>query len=105
MGRSPQECPADPLHDGPMRAQREQDATSPRIAASRAADVAGPRLWDATLETALPAPTASPAAIRALTFAAALGPVRAPFSVATAAGDDDTIDLAGEEALLAYLAT
>ena len=40
-----------------------------------------------------------------MTFAAALGPERAPFSVRPAGGADDTIDLAGEEALIAYLAT
>jgi hypothetical protein len=88
-----------------MRAPRERDATSPRIAASRAADVAGPRMWDVTLETAVPAAAASPAEIRAMTFAAALGPDRAPFSTQPVEGDGDTIDLAGEEALLAYLAT
>lgn len=62
-------------------------------------------MWDVTFETAVPAAAASPAEIRAMTFAAALGPDRAPFSVDDALGDDDTIDLAGEEALLAYLAT
>lgn len=88
-----------------MRAPRERDAISPRIPASRAADVAGPRLWDVTFETAVPAAAASPAEIRAMTFAAALGPDRAPFSVDHGDRDDDLIDLAGEEALLAYLAT
>jgi hypothetical protein len=62
-------------------------------------------MWDITLETAVPAAVASPAEIRAMTFAAALGPERAPFSVRPAGGADDTIDLAGEEALIAYLAT
>jgi len=88
-----------------MRAPRERDVVSPRIPASRAADLAGPRMWDVTLETAVPAAAASPAEIRAMTFAAALGPDRAPFSAGPVDGDDDTIDLAGEEALLAYLAT
>ena len=88
-----------------MRAPRERDAINPRIAASRAADLAGPRMWDVTLETAVPAAAASPAEIRAMTFAAALGPERAPFSADRSDADDDTIDLAGEEALLAYLAT
>lgn len=88
-----------------MRAPRERAAASPRIPASRAADVAGPRMWDVTLETAVPAAAASPAEIRAMTFAAALGPDRAPFSSGAAEGDDELIDLAGEEALLAYLAT
>ena len=105
MGRWPQEGAPEPVHDGSMRAPRERDAISPRIAASRAADVAGPRMWDVTLETAVPAAAASPAEIRAMTFAAALGPDRAPFSTQPVSGDDDTIDLAGEEALLAYLAT
>ena len=76
---------------------------SPRIPASRASDVAGPRMWDETFETALPAAAASPAEIRAMTFAAALGPDRAPFSKDPSDTDDDLIDLAGEEALLAYL--
>ena len=41
-----------------------------------------------------------------MTFAAALGPDRAPFSVDAGRGRRcDMIDLAGEEALLAYLAT
>jgi hypothetical protein len=40
-----------------------------------------------------------------MTFAAALGPDRAPFSTQPVGGDEATIDLAGEEALLAYLAT
>jgi hypothetical protein len=62
-------------------------------------------MWDVTLETALPAAVASPAEIRAMTFAAALGPDRAPFSADPAEASDDLIDLAGEEALLAYLAT
>ena len=88
-----------------MRAPRERDVVSPRIPASRAADLAGPRMWDVTLEIAVPAAAASPAEIRAMTFAAALGPDRAPFSAGPVDGDDDTIDLAGEEALLAYLAT
>ncbi len=65
--------------------------------------MAGTRLWDRTFETAVPSASATPAQIRALTFAAAIGPDRAPCSVV--AEDDDTIDLAGEEALLAYLAT
>lgn len=88
-----------------MRAPREHDAFSPRIPASRAADLAGPQVCDVAFETAVPAAIASPAEIRALTFAAALGPDRAPFSAGHVASDDDTIDLAGEEALLAYLAT
>lgn len=62
-------------------------------------------MWDVTFETAVPAAAASPAEIRAMTFAAALGPDRAPFSAGDAFAEDDTIDLAGEEALLAYLAT
>jgi len=88
-----------------MRAPRERDAISPRIPAARTADLVGPRVWDVTFETAVPAAVASPAEIRAMTFAAALGPDRAPFSAGSVASEDDTIDLAGEEALLAYLAT
>jgi hypothetical protein len=62
-------------------------------------------MWDVTLETAVPAAAASPAEIRAMTFAAALGPDRAPFSADGTDAEADLIDLAGEEALLAYLAT
>jgi hypothetical protein len=62
-------------------------------------------MWDVTLETAVPAATATPAEIRAMTFAAALGPDRAPFSTDPAVADDEIIDLAGEEALLAYLSS
>jgi hypothetical protein len=53
----------------------------------------------------VPAAAASPAEIRAMTFAAALGPDRAPFSTDAHLAEDDMIDLAGEEALLAYLAS
>jgi hypothetical protein len=88
-----------------MRAPRKRDIASPRIHASRAADLAGPRVWDVTFETAVPAAAATPAEIRAMRFAAALGPDRAPFSFDPSVADDDVIDLAGEEALLAYLAT
>lgn len=88
-----------------MRAPRDRDLTSPRIPASRAVELTGSRLWDVTHETALPAAAATPAEIRAMTFVAALGPDRAPFSAEPVDGADDLIDLAGEEALLAYLAS
>ena len=87
-----------------MRAPRDRDAITRRIHASRTADAAGPRRWDVTHEIAVPAAAASPAEIRAMTFAAALGPDRAPFSTAPTPATT-TVDLAGEEALLAYLAT
>ena len=46
-------------------------------------------------------PTLDPAEIRALAFAAALGPARPPHSVSDM--HEVVIDLAGEEALLDYL--
>lgn len=104
MGRSDQDEPDAGVHHGVMRAHRERHVVNPRIPASRAAHVAGTCRWYGTLETAVPAAAASPAQIRAMTFAAALGPDRAPFSAERKPAEDDTIDLAGEEALLAYLA-
>src|SRR5690348_4144935 len=94
-----------PLHDGPMRARRDDQPNPTRIPASRAVAVAGTLLWDITTETAVPAAVASPSQIRALAFAASLGPARPPFSTDGPELDDELIDLAGEEALLGYLAT
>ena len=90
-----------------MRAhdERSGSAPTPRIALSRA-DQLAPRSqngrWDDTVVTAVPAAAPQPADIRALAFAASLGPARGPRSVPSS--DDVVIDLAGEEALIEYLA-
>ncbi len=91
---------------GCMRAHddRRDVPTTPRIPASRA-DAAAPRAgmpWDSLVIAAVPAAAPDPAEIRALAFAASIGPVRGPHTSDTA--DDVVIDLAGEEALLEYLA-
>jgi hypothetical protein len=84
--------------------ERDGSTSTPRIAASRA-DAVAPRgqrsPWDALVVTAVPAAAPDPAEIRALAFAASIGPVRAPRSAPD--GDDVVIDLAGEEALIEYL--
>ena len=51
----------------------------------------------------MPVAEPDPSEIRALAFAASLGPSRAP-RTAPLDGEDVVIDLAGEEALLEYLA-
>jgi hypothetical protein len=51
--------------------------------------------------TAVPSAAPDPAEIRALAFAASIGPSRAPRSAPDS--DDVVIDLAGEEALIEYL--
>jgi hypothetical protein len=56
----------------------------------------------ATQITSSEAAVPEPAEIRALAFAASIGPVRGPRT--TEVVDDVVIDLAGEEALLDYLA-
>jgi hypothetical protein len=50
---------------------------------------------------AVPSAAPDPAEIRALAFAASIGPTRSPRSAQDV--DDVVIDLAGEEALIEYL--
>ena len=66
----------------------------------------GPRgLWDAMVLAAVPSAAPQPAQIRALAFAASLGPASGPLTVAVGDDADDVvIDLAGEEAFMGYLA-
>jgi hypothetical protein len=61
--------------------------------------------WDAMVLAAVPSAAPDPAQIRAMAFAASLGPASGPRTVAIGDDADDVvIDLAGEEALLGYLA-
>jgi len=85
-------------------AKQSGSSPAPRIAASRADAVAprGPRgQWDSLVVTAVPGAAPDPAEIRALAFAASIGPTRLPRTAPDS--DDVVIDLAGEEALIEYL--
>ena len=62
-------------------------------------------MWDSMVLTAVPSAAPIPAEVRAMAFTASLGPSAGPRTVAVGNDADDVvIDLAGEEALLNYLA-
>ncbi len=86
----------------PTDADLRQDTRYPILSAPRR----GLReTWDKTVLVAIPSAAPHPAQVRALTFAASLGPVGGPRTIAVGVDASDVvIDLAGEEALLGYLA-
>jgi hypothetical protein len=86
----------------PTNADLRQDTRYPILSVAPR----GPRgLWDAMVLAAVPSAAPEPAQIRAMAFAASLGPAAGPRTVAVGDDADDVvIDLAGEEAFLGYLA-